>query len=763
MARGNDLQGCTDAVALAEAIARRCEDAHPYQDSWRARCPLHQGHSDTSLSILPSEDRVLIKCFAECATTDIVHALDLTMADLFVCTDAHRQGWGQIVQVYDYYDVYGTLRHQTVRFHPKAFRQRRPDPARVGAFVWNLKGIETILYHLPEVIAAISRDETIYIVEGEKDADALQAVGLTATCSPMGAGKWRKQYTATLQDAHVVVLPDNDTPGMAHAEKIAQHLQGVAADVKVVHGLYTAAAGSDVSDWLAQGGTREEFHAISASAPAYVASAPPVSTPKAPPSLDTPQPAPFLPYSDYTNALALVKDHGHGLRYVYPWKSWLVWTGTHWARDTSGAVMRLAKATIKRLASRLPDLEDDAAKALMAHIKKSLSTSALEAMVKSAQSEEGIALQPEAIDHDPWLLNCLNGTLDLRTGHLREHRQADILTKCLPVAYNPAATCPTWTAFLWRIMGGSQGEEDPDMGIGELANRQAADERAMTLMTFLQQATGYALTGSTREQCMFILHGPTKTGKSTFLATLRALLGPYGQQADMASFSHKDRDEVRNDLADLAGSRFVCALESQEGKRLAESLVKQLTGGADLIKARFLFQEHFVYKPQFKLFLGTNHKPVIRDTDGAIWERLRLVPFIVQIPKEDRDKTLEERLQHELPGILAWAVQGCLAWQQAGALAETQAVTDATATYRDEMDDLGRFLSDVCTLNEACKSKSSVLLKAYQQWSGHSTETAKAFAQKLMERGYETKHTNTGAFWLGIGLPADETGSDRYT
>jgi putative DNA primase/helicase len=274
------------------------------------------------------------------------------------------------------------------------------------------------------------------------------------------------------------------------------------------------------------------------------------------------------------------------------------------------------------------------------------------------------------------------------------------------------------------------------------------------MMAFLQRAIGYALTGSTREQCLFILHGPTKTGKSTFLATLRALLGPYGQQADMESFMHKDRQEVRNDLADLAGSRFVCALESQEGKRLSESLVKQVTGGVDLIKARFLFQEHFTFKPQFKIFLGTNHKPVIKDTDSAIWERIRLVPFSVQIPKPERDKALDERLLAELPGILAWAVRGCLAWQQMGELGEPSAVVEATAGYRSEMDSLGRFIEECCLVAPEVRVKAGALYERYKCWcveTGEHAMTLTAMGRALDERGF-AKHSSRVISRLGLAI-----------
>ena len=337
----------------------------------------------------------------------------------------------------------------------------------------------------------------------------------------------------------------------------------------------------------------------------------------------------------------------------------MVWTGTHWQRDTSGEVMRLAKEMVKKLARRVEDLDDEKQiAALIAHIISSLSQSRLKAMIENAQSEPGIAVQPTALDSNPWLLNCTNGTLDLHTGDLNPHRQDDMLTKCLPIAYDPDARCPQWVTFLEQAMQGNA-----------------------ELVVFLQRALGYSLTGSTREQCFFLLHGVTKTGKSTFLHIAKALLGPYGTQAEMSTFLHKDRETVRNDLADLAGMRLVCAIESDEGKRLAEALIKQLTGGTDMIKARFLFEEYFEYRPQFKVFLATNHKPKVNPADDALWERVKLIPFEVQIPPDQRDKKLEAKLRDELPGILAWAVRGCLAWQKDDSLREPEAVVHATQQY----------------------------------------------------------------------------------
>ena len=262
------LPHCSDAFALAEAIAHLCEDAHPFHDGWRARCPHHQGTSDNSLSIDPADDRVILHCFGGCEHTAVVHALGLRMADLFV-EQRPSNGHKRIVAVYDYVDADGTLVHQTVRYEPKAFRQRRPDPVNPGEYLWNLTGIEPVLYHLPQVLAALQRDELLYLVEGEKDVHALERLGLTATCNPMGAGKWRRSYSATLRGAHVVILPDNDQAGVTHTDRVARALDGIAASVKVVPGLHAGKPGGDISDWCAAGGTREALEAASAKVPFF--------------------------------------------------------------------------------------------------------------------------------------------------------------------------------------------------------------------------------------------------------------------------------------------------------------------------------------------------------------------------------------------------------------------------------------------------------------------------------------------------------------
>jgi P4 family phage/plasmid primase-like protien len=438
-----------------------------------------------------------------------------------------------------------------------------------------------------------------------------------------------------------------------------------------------------------------------------------------------------LPYSDYTNALAFVREHGHDLRYCYPWKIWLVWTGTHWEHDTNGVVMRYTKQTIRRLARHAEDLVDDTAvKALMAHVKASLATAKLKAMVESAQSEPGIPVQPEELDADRWLLNCKNGTLDLRTGELRPHDRTDLLTQDIPVAYDSTAQCPIWDAFLNRIMAGNQ-----------------------NVISFLQRAMGYALTGVIREHVLLILWGKGRNGKSTFLNTLRALLGPYALKAPSELLLVSNHDRHPTERADLFGKRFVAAIETEQGRRLAEVFVKEATGG-DPIRARRMREDFWEFWPTHKVFLATNHKPVIKGTDNAIWERIRLVEFKVVIPKNERDTTLPDKLQAELPGILRWAVSGCLDWQRDG-LGEPDEVQKATAGYRTEMDVLGQFITECCLVGPNYRIKAADLYDAYKRWCEQNREHAdvqRTWGMALTERGYESYKVQGRSWWRGIAI-----------
>jgi len=434
--------------------------------------------------------------------------------------------------------------------------------------------------------------------------------------------------------------------------------------------------------------------------------------------------------TDLGNSERFIAHHGENVRYCYLWGKWLVWNGAHWERDDAGQVHRLAKKTVRSMYREASDAEDEERrKAVAKHASRSEGADKIKAMLELARSEVPVA--PDELDRNPWLLNASNGTLDLRTGALREHRREDLITKLTPVEYDPNAMAPTWETFLERVLPGDE------------------------LRTFVQRAAGYSATGDTSEQVMLINHGAGNNGKSTFQEALAAALGDYSMRAPTEMLMAKRAGGVPNDVARLKGARFVAASETEEGRRLAESLVKDLTG-QDTISARFMRAEWFDFRPTHKLWLSTNHKPEIRGTDNAIWRRIRLVPWSVAIPPAERDRKLAEKLRAELPGVLAWAVRGCLAWQREGLQAPAE-VRKAPAGYRSEMDVLGDFLADRCFRGERLEVGKDDLYKAYQMWSedaGERTETKRKFGMLLKERGIEDGRNSerTKRIWKGIGL-----------
>jgi len=445
--------------------------------------------------------------------------------------------------------------------------------------------------------------------------------------------------------------------------------------------------------------------------------------------------APQEPYTDLGNAKRFIRQHGQDLRYVPLWGKWLAWDGTRWAVDDTYAVTHRAKETIRSLYGEVGSIQDDEKRRSFAqHIARSESHSRIKDMIELAKSEPGIPVAPQQLDADPWALNLVNGTLDLRTGQLRPHAREDLLTKLAPVAYDPEAPCPQWEAFLSRIFAGD-----------------------VELIRFVQKAVGYSLTGLTQEQCFFILYGAGANGKSTLIQTISALLRDYARQTPTETLLIQRGDGPRNDLARLQGARFVSASEVEGGRKLAEALVKQLTGG-DTLTARYLYKEHFEFQPTFKIWLAVNHKPGVQGTDHAIWRRMRLLPFTVTIPAAEQDKQLTERLRTELPGILRWAVEGCRAWQQEG-LEPPSAVKRATGDYRAEMDVIAAFIQDCCVLGDNHQVSTSELYAEYQGWCeqmGESPVTPKGLAAALQERGCTSGRNSRGRLWCGIALKEDE-------
>lgn len=442
------------------------------------------------------------------------------------------------------------------------------------------------------------------------------------------------------------------------------------------------------------------------------------------------------PRNDTGNAQRFVDEHGENVRYVYAWNRWIVWDGAYWRPDDDGQVARLITATVDKMLRTAADLASDESGYRAKAVSWALASGNHQKKVAiEREARSLVAIQPSELDQDPWLFNVANGTLDLRTGTLRPHDRNDKLTKLVPITFDPTAQCPRWDSFIQKIFPTSQGLRD-----------------------FVQRAVGYSLTGSTREQCMFLLIGDGSNGKSTFIETIRQITGRHGFAAAMSAFIAKSGDEgINNDIKALDGFRFVTAAETQKGRALAEEKIKQITGG-DVVNARALYAEGTEFKAICKLWMSSNHKPRIRGTDEGIWRRLRVVPFVHHFTEADKDKDFPEKLKAELPGILRWAIDGLIAWHQVG-LGTCAEVDRAVASYRAEMDPIGKFVEDDCILDPSHSETGMRLYAAYKQWCAETSchpITESEFRERVEALGLEkfkkTINSRDRAAYRGIGL-----------
>jgi putative DNA primase/helicase len=447
-----------------------------------------------------------------------------------------------------------------------------------------------------------------------------------------------------------------------------------------------------------------------------------------------------LNLTDMGNAERLVAMSGGDIRYCHNWDKWITWDNSRWIRDEAGTVERLAKRAARSIYAEASNEPDDShRKEIARHAVRSESDQRIRAMVNLAKSEPSVPVSPQQFDRDPWLFKVLNGEIDLKTGLLLPHSRDNLITKLAPVIYDPAATSELWERFLNDATNGNK-----------------------ELQAFLQRAVGYALTGDTREEVLFFVHGPAAAGKSTFLEAIKAIMGDYAATANFDTFLwRRDIGSARNDIARLATARLVSSIEVDEGKKLAEGVVKAITG-RDTITARFLYREEFEFNPSFKLFLAANHAPKVSDDDDAMWRRILRIPFEHVVPKEQRDPTLKATLRDTAisgSAILNWAIAGCLEWQQIG-LGVPPVVEQATEAYRQDMDPLAGFFDECCLFSANRWTPASDIRKAYQEWAKSNGERdgmpTKEFADRLRRKGCEQAHGRSNGRvlrgWKGIEL-----------
>ncbi|MCP1848370.1 MULTISPECIES: phage/plasmid primase, P4 family [unclassified Bradyrhizobium] len=433
--------------------------------------------------------------------------------------------------------------------------------------------------------------------------------------------------------------------------------------------------------------------------------------------------------TDTDNAQRLATRFSNEIIYTKG-RGWLVYKEGRWLPEAGPQCIELAKDAARMIAHETQYLGTDQAKAARAQFAKaSLSKGGLERMLDLAKGL--VAVDDRQLDADLWLFNTANGTVDLRTGYVEKHDPSDLLTQISPVVADRSAKCPLFKKFLKRITKN--------------------DKR---LIRFIRNAIGYSLTGETKEQVFFFCHGRSgSNGKSTLINLVRDMLGDYGCHTPTETLMTKQYDNaISNDQARLAGVRMVTAIEANFNRQMDEAKIKAMTGG-EKITARFMRQEFFEFTPAFKLWLVANDRPRVRGTDTALWRRICVIPFDVEIPQEERDKNLSAKLREEWPGILAWAVRGCIDWQKRG-LRPPVAARAAAGEWAKAADHLKRFVDEMLIDDTGNTIAAQPLYDYYTQWCSRNGETGLSMIKfkEALINGHNISHKRTkrGSIWIGV-------------
>ncbi len=440
--------------------------------------------------------------------------------------------------------------------------------------------------------------------------------------------------------------------------------------------------------------------------------------------------------TDTGNAHRLFDRFGNIIKYSYNRRKWMYWDGKMWRVDDGSEIKKLADLIcddIKREA--ILEQDEKTQIEMLRWASKTASSKGKENMIKECQHLEGVPASPDDFDSYTDYINCQNGIVNLRNGELIPHDSNFMMSKITMCDYDTSGAKPTlWLKFL-----------------DDVTNHDKE------LQEYIQKCVGYSLSGSTREQCAYFLYGMGNNGKSTFLDVIADMIGGYASNAQPETIMMKKwgSEGASSDIARLKSARFVTSEEPTEGVRLNEGLLKQLTGGSK-VTCRFLYGDEFEYMPEFKIWIATNHKPIVRGTDFGIWRRIKLIPFEVNIPASKVDKMLKYKLRKEMPQIMRWAVEGCIKWQKEG-MAEPKRVLDAVKEYKQEMDLLAGFLESCILIDYDCKEKiaSSDLFRIYSRWAKENNEyemSSKKFFREIGKKLPEKGRDSRGVFYTSIRL-----------
>lgn len=724
----------SEAARIAQALGK----ARHSGEEWFCLCPAHPDETPSfSIRDKESGDGSIFKCHRDCSQESIVEALKAR--GLFGRPRVARKTQaGEWI----YYDEAGNVVYRVQRFDmpdgKKDFLQSQPDGA--GGWIYKMRGVKRVLYNLPKVLAAAASGKIVFIVEGEKCADSLNSRGFVATTNVGGAGKkWEQHYTDALRGASVVIIADNDETGLKHAEGIAAqlHAAGIRARLIVLPGVGKK---GDIFDWFYIGKTEAELKELVKNTPLFEPRTEPASIEVDEQGQQIDEPTNLIVFpgaaldemidTETANAIRFVRDHKQDVRWT-PQTEFLIWDGRRFKIDTTHQIIERAIVTAQNLYSEISEKPLELRPRMLKWARQCFQRSNLQNTVAIARSR--IAAQFTDFDQDPWLLNCKNGVLDLRTGELKPHDRALNISKVTPINYDPSANAPKWYQFLKRAFDGDEEK-----------------------IAFLQRVFGYMLTGITKEQKLFFFYGPGGTGKSTTLNIGHYMLGDYGVAVRAKMFMKKSTESQTDNIGLTVGARGVFVSEVDENDKWDSTLVKDFTGG-DPVRGRYLFSESFEFKPVGKLLLRGNYKPYVAGNDDGFWRRMILVPFMVKIPAHETE--LFKELLAEIEGILAWSATGCEIWQTEK-LSPPKSIEDETQQYRDEVDVIGEFIKQCCAVGdgpeywEMCVD----LFEAFRKFCEKGNfyfGNANRFGRAMKERGFKTDHKRLGDAYIGICLKGE--------
>ena len=653
--------------------------------------------------------------------------------------------WIKASEAWAYSTVSGEIQSYRIRFnHPTA---KDPVTGKPKKFVipwrlidgeWKCRGWKrkddekTPIYNLH--LLARRPSATVIVVEGEKTADAAAKLfpAYVVTTWMSGAESVGLAEWGPLIGREVILWPDNDAAGLL----AMQDLQGILRDDAMADSRIVDTAGLPPKWDLAD----EPVPGIDIQT--MLDSAGTVVKPKEPESdadlTEWLSLASEKGKTELANSKRFVKAHGENARFCYAWGRWVVWNGTYWQANGNGKAESMAKEISESMWKEIAQNSHLQHKEHLSFAKTTSKSAGVSAMLKL--SESALPVEVAQFDTHPWLLTCPNGTVDLRTGKKREHRQEDFLTAHCPTRFNPDATCDHFNEFLASIFDCNS-----------------------TLMDFVLRLFGYSLTGDISEQILPVFYGGGSNGKSTLLTAIKGAIGDqYTATAPPSLLMEKKFEEHPTELAVLFGKRLVTATETKQGVRLSEAQVKQLTGGDDVC-TRQMRQDFWKFSPTHKLYLSTNHKPIIEGTDHAIWRRIILNPFNVQFWDEEKgetgpdhlkmDKSLPDKLKAEKEGILMALIRACLLWQKNG-LGVPEIVKVATSGYKNDSDTVGKFVSDSCVTLKNLEVKCSTLYSEFERWCGETGDyvvSRKAFGIWMLEHGIEARKGNVWCY-KGIAM-----------